>query len=128
MTSKKTILLSLLLLTSCGGSSSGGSDENVETSFSTVFIPKNDTQCNDDGLTLEETASYLSSADITLSESECGFLVTGFDSPAVCGASTNNIFIHTINTSDLAEAENLGFTDTSTLEAREASFEVVECT
>ena len=132
MASKKTILLSLLLLTSCGGSSSGGSDENVEsdviqnveTSFSTVFISKNDTQCNDDGLTLEETASYLSSANIITSESECGFIVTGLDSPAVCGASTNNVFIHTINASDLTEAENLGFTDTSTLEAR---FEVVEC-
>jgi hypothetical protein len=44
-----------IMITACDGSSSGMVD---------VYIHKGDTQCNDDGLLLSETTSYLSDSSI----------------------------------------------------------------
>jgi len=69
------------MITACDGSSSGMVD---------VYIHKGDTKCNDDGLLLSETTSYLSDSSIEVSNSQCAVL-TGVSTVDVCGGSTTNI-------------------------------------
>lgn len=141
-------LMSLLFLTSCDNSSavdqlekvgeevkeisediqSAGDDlleEDIDEAIS-VYISKGNTQCNDDGLTIVETTSYLTNADIAVSASQCGF-IEGISFASVCGGGTGDIYIHTINNSDLTDAENLGFTGTSLLASENLSYTVIEC-
>lgn len=75
-----------IMITACDGSSSGMVD---------VYIHKGDTQCNDDGLLLSETTSYLSDSSIEVSNSQCAIL-TGLSTADVCGGNTLNIYVHTI--------------------------------
>jgi hypothetical protein len=73
-----------------------------------------------------ELLAYLTDLSIEVSESRCG-VITGLAVPALCGASTNNIYVHTINSADLTEVTNLGFIDLSTLPSEEYSYTIVEC-
>lgn len=91
-----------------------------------IYIAKGNTQCNDDGLTIEETATYLTDAGIGVSESQCGVL-EGISYNAVCGGATPDIYIHTINILDIPKAENLGFIDPSILITDKISYTVVDC-
>ncbi|WP_413699413.1 hypothetical protein ACLKMH_18380 [Psychromonas sp. KJ10-10] len=120
MNFKYWILLLTFSLISCVG------DSSSEIDTVDVYISKGDTQCNDDGLTIEETISFLTTSGIEVSESQCG-VISDLSYPAVCGGGTNNIYIHTIEIDDLGDAENLGFTDTSLLITEESSYSIVEC-
>ena len=117
---KLLMVIASLFITACDDDSTTAEVELVD-----VYIHKGDTQCADDGLTLSETATYLTDVSIGVSLSQCGF-TTGLDHPTVCGAGTNNIYIHTIPSTDLFKAENLGFAALSSLDS-EMGFEIVEC-
>jgi hypothetical protein len=116
------ILLFSFFLISC--------DEDSSTSLVQdtidVYISKGDTQCNDDGLTIEETTSYLTNSDIKAFESQCG-VISGLSFYAVCGGGTGHIYIHTIDINDLDAAENFGFIDASTLVGEDSGYAIVEC-
>jgi len=131
MTFNKLVLGSFVLLTACGGvladADADDSDKYTESKLTKVFISKNDTQCNTDGLSLKETASYLTNANISISASECGVITGGLNFAAVCGAATSNILIHTIDTKDVAEATKLGFADVASLSERKRGYSVNAC-
>lgn len=146
---KSLPLLSLLLLISCAGTSVDKSPENVAESITKettkdiqssgngivepiinnlvdVYIAKGNTQCNNDGLSLAESISNLSASDINITASHCG-IIEGVSFASVCGGGTADIYIHTINTTDLIKASTLGFTDTSLLTVEHLTYSVVNC-
>jgi hypothetical protein len=91
-----------------------------------LYISTGETQCHDDGLTIDETSAYLTAANIEISASQCG-VITGIFYAAVCGGNTANIYIHTISADNLVTAENLGFSEITSLLAAELGYEVTEC-
>ncbi|TYK64163.1 hypothetical protein [Colwellia echini] len=115
------LLLSFFLISCDDDSSTSLVEDTID-----VYISKGDTQCNDDGLSIEETASYLTNSDIKALESQCG-IISGLSFTAVCGGGTGNIYIHTIDIDDLDAAENLGFIDASSLIVEDSGYAVVEC-
>ena len=121
MTNRILILILSLFLISCDSEK----PEVVEDDLVGVYIEKSDTQCNDDGLSLVEVSSYLSTADIEVNKAMCGF-ITGISYDTVCGGGTNNIYYFSINAVDLTQAENLGFTALSSLDSG-LSYEAKEC-
>jgi len=110
-----------IMITACDGSSLP-----EETVLIDVYIHKGDTQCNDDGLLLSETTSYLIDSSIEVSNSQCAVL-TGLSTADVCGGNTLNIYVHTIKAINLIEAENLGFIDTSSFSSGELGYAIIEC-
>ena len=131
---KNLSLLSLLLLASCNEATIAEKlevlddnalntmiDETVD-----VYIAKGNTQCNDDGLTLEETISYLTNENIAVTESQCGVL-EGISFTSVCGGGSPDIYIHTIKATDLDYAANIGFKATTLLSAGGLTYTVVNC-
>lgn len=148
MISKSLPLLSLLFLVSCDSTTVGqnleelGNDvesvsENIQSSgddllndiiddTTDVYIAKGNTQCNDDGLTLAETTSYLTDANIDITESQCG-VIEGVAFASVCGGGTADIYVHTIKTSDLINATNIGFTETSLLTPQSLTYSTIDC-
>jgi len=145
---KTLALFSLLLLISCdetsegadieefGGKTKAGNEhiqgdsndwiESVINDTVNIYITKGNTQCHDDGLTLAETAAYLSNADIHITESQCG-IIEGISFASVCGGGTTDIYIHTIQTTDLSAAENVGFTKTSLLAKKNLTYSIIDC-
>ncbi|MFT2090144.1 hypothetical protein [Paraglaciecola sp. 2405UD69-4] len=117
----KPFLLLAILLVSC----SSDLTSEVGVQLVSVYIASGKTQCNDDGLSLEDTSAFLTSADIDFTEPQCGY-ITGVSYPTVCGADTSDIYIYTIEASNLVEAENLGFSDVSGLDER-LSYKTVTC-
>ncbi|TYK64319.1 DUF6174 domain-containing protein [Colwellia echini] len=118
---KYLLIAASLFIAACDNKSS-----TVELELVDVYIPKGDTQCNNDGVSLAETTAYLTDLSIEVSASQCG-VITGLSLPDVCGGSTNNIYLHTINYSDLITVENLGFVDLSTLPFEESGYSIIEC-
>jgi hypothetical protein len=110
-----------IMITACDGSSLPEEAVMVD-----VYIHKGDTQCNNDGLLLSETTSYLIDSSIEVSSSQCAVL-TGISTADVCGGNTLNIYVHTIKAIELIEAENLGFIDTSSFSASELGYAIIEC-
>lgn len=101
---KKISWLSVFFIASCSmGTSSIPADD-----FVSVYISTGQTQCNDDGKTLTESSALLTSVNIVVKSSQCGF-TTGMVYPSMCGAGTNKIYIHSIASTDLQAAEKLGF-------------------
>ncbi|MBO1256596.1 hypothetical protein J3L16_12960 [Alteromonas sp. 5E99-2] len=129
MTFNKLVLGSFVLLSTCGCvfADTDDSAKYAESKLTKVFISKNDTQCNADGLSLEETASYLKNANIAIRASECGVITGGPNFAAVCGAGTSNILIHTIDSKDVVEAKKLGFADVMSLSERKRGYSVNAC-
>ncbi|WP_028865255.1 YbaY family lipoprotein [Psychromonas aquimarina] len=81
-----------------------------EESTVNVYISTGAKVCSDNGLTLNETQSYLTSAGIDVKESNCGHLTTQLASIPVCGDSTYDVHVYSILSDDLSQAENIGFT------------------
>jgi hypothetical protein len=117
---KYLLVLSGLFISACDDESAIVEPELVE-----VYISKGDTQCNNDGLSLSEVTSYLSDAEIEITESMCGHIL-GISHDAVCGGGTNNVYSFIISTESLLLAENLGFQSLSSLDS-ELSIETVDC-
>jgi hypothetical protein len=114
---QKTLILSCtLLLISCNVNSANDKSKSTQNDLVDVYIKKGNTQCNDDGMSLNEASSYLSNADIKISKSTCG-VITGIVFPSMCGAGTDNIYYFSIDKTALPQAEKLGFIPLSTLDS-----------
>jgi len=89
-------------------------DENNE--YVDVIISNGKLQCQDNAIPLAVTKSYLTEAGIDVESESCGIQL-GISVVTVCGGPTEQIHIFSINVNDLIIAENIGFTDSSMLEA-----------
>jgi len=122
-------LLSLLLWGCENGSSSndtpivmedtgsGNQQVNIDESESEniiVFIFKGNTQCNDDGISQEESSLSLTNTGIDVLSTQCG-LMTGVSNASVCGGATNNIIAHEIRNVSLPDANEIGYEAVETL-------------
>ena len=100
------IILALIVLSSCLHNDSS-------PSHTKVFKYDGSVQCDPSEIELDEMAMELINAGIDVVCSQKGN--DGSPRLAVCGADTGNINIYTINTSNLPDAEALGFESVNTL-------------
>lgn len=80
----------------------------------TVYESAQMRQCEQGGITPEQSAARLAAAGVPASRSSCGVL-TGMAYPAVCGAGTGRILLHDIPPARKEAAEGLGFADVASL-------------
>jgi hypothetical protein len=84
-------------------------------------------QCEDtSGRPLTETKAQLKDAGSDVFESSCA-LITNKMSPALCGAATLYINVHTIDEKDLPQAQELGFASVETLGDEDEAYDTEEC-
>lgn len=98
------------LLSACGGdeSSSGSSLKLIEPNQAKVFKSDNSIQCEEGGrIPLEEMRQELAKAGIDVICAQEAH--DGFGRPAVCGAGTGNINVYVIHSSNIPDAEALGY-------------------
>jgi hypothetical protein len=100
----KFTYLILPILVSLSGCNQADSDNNIE-----VYISTGELQCQDKGLSISLTKSYLQEAGIKVKAESCGN-ATLVDYPSVCGGATGKLHVFTIDNSDSQVAENIGFT------------------
>lgn len=107
---KKWICLAIPLIAAACGSDNNNNDEE-----SYVFVDSGAIQCEYYGDTLETTAAPLIEAGIDVIESDCGYK-TKVLIISTCGAPTTDINLHKIDSSNLDQAEELGYHSVSILE------------
>lgn len=100
----KYIYLILPVMVALSGCNESEPDNNIE-----VYISTGELQCQDNGLSISLTKSYLQEAGIEVKAESCGNL-TLVDYPSVCGGGTGKLHVFTIDNSDSQVAENIGFT------------------
>jgi len=100
----------------------------VTTDDLLVYADREVRQCESDGFSPEASAQILINAGIDVLQSTCG-IRTGVEFPAVCGGATGDILVHEIRSVNLADAEQLGFQEISTLidAAAGTSYRLVDC-
>jgi|SRR5688572_10521758 len=104
-------------LGACGGGESADDPLRTErASFGDVLVyeSRQAIQCTTRGLTTQQSAQKLVNGGIDVLESNCG-VNTNLVFAAVCGAGTGDILIHKIRSTNLADAEQLGFSSVATL-------------
>jgi hypothetical protein len=104
-------------LGACGGGESGQDplrNERVSSGDVLVYESRQAIQCTTRGLTTQASAQKLVNGGIDVLESNCG-VNTNLVFAAVCGAGTGDLLIHKIRSSNLADAEHLGFSSVDTL-------------
>ena len=116
--------ITLLLLTAatcatlgaCGGESAEDPlrSERVSSGDVLVYESRQAIQCITRGLTTQASAQKLINGGIDVLESNCG-MNTGVVFAAACGYGTGDILIHKIRSSNLADAEQRGFSSVDTL-------------
>ena len=79
-----------------------------------VYESRQAIQCTSRGLTSQASAQKLVNGGIDVLESNCG-VNTNLVFAAVCGAGNGDILIHKIRSSNLADAEQRGFSAVATL-------------
>lgn len=130
-----SVLCVAALLIGCDSSSSSSSETTPLTTTVTdtpidvlVYGDREVRQCESDGISPEASAQILINAGIDVLQSTCG-LRTGVAFPDVCGGATADILVHKIRSVNLADAEQLGFQEISTLvdAAAGTSYELVDC-
>jgi hypothetical protein len=111
------ILSTLVLVFGCNDSDSNNDIE--------VYISTGELQCQENGLSISVTKSYLLDANVEVKNESCGSL-TQVVYPTVCGGGTGKLHVFTIDKADTLVAENIGFTipDSS---VSEDDYEKVEC-
>ena len=100
------LLLSVLVTIS--GCNDSEPDDEVDNDIE-VYISTGELQCQENGLSISLTKSYLEDASIEVKAESCGNL-TLIDYPDVCGGGTGKLHVFTIASSDSQAAENIGFT------------------
>ena len=100
------IIFALIVLSSC-------LHDDSSPSHIKVFKYDGSVQCDTSAIGLDEMAMELINVGIDVVCSQKGN--DGSLRAAVCGAGTGNINIYTINTSNLPDAEALGFESVNTL-------------
>ncbi|MEN0037983.1 MAG: hypothetical protein AAGC78_12995 [Cellvibrio sp.] len=97
------------LLTACGGDgeSSGVKLKSVGPNQTKVFKSDGSTQCEGAGIPPDEMRLELAKAGIDVICAQKAH--NGMNYPAVCGGGTGNINVYVIHSSNLPDAEKLGF-------------------
>ena len=116
------ITLSLLMaatcatLGACGGESAEDPlrSERVSSGDVLVYESRQAIQCTTRGLTTQDSAQKLVNGGIDVLESNCG-VDTDLVHATLCGLGTNEILIHKIRSSNLADAEQRGFSSVDTV-------------
>lgn len=88
-----------------------------------VYISTGELQCQDNGLDISVTKSYL--LDVKVKSESCGSL-TEVDFIQECGGGTGNLHVFTIDESDMQVAEDIGFTIPDSADPDD-DYEKVEC-
>ena len=84
-----------------------------------VYVSAKAIQCEYGGHTTDDTAKVLEDAGITVSASQCAVL-TEVMYPAVCGGGSGSINVHTIGSSNLEKAVDLGYAPVSSLKTAQS--------
>jgi hypothetical protein len=118
----------LFLLCAVGGLLAACDEgEGVFPSKSLVYESSGKLQCQQNGLTPQQSAARLAGAGIKVLASSCG-VVTGVAFPTVCGAPTSEILLHEVPLSDLEAADRLGFKTADSLRKdSDHSYARVDC-
>lgn len=121
MHTHKIVVFAIFALAGCSGSSS-------QSDSVLVYADRQAKQCVSEGLSPDESAGKLISAGIDVLSTDCGFQ-TGVAYPAVCGGGTPSILIHEIRRENLADAEEVGFTNIKALMNTETDpgYATVDC-
>ena len=117
------ITLLLLTVATCATLGACGSEsaedplrsERVSSGDVLVYESRQAIQCTTRGLTTQQSAQKLVNGGIDVLESNCG-VSTNLVFAAVCGGGTGDIIIHKIRSSNLADAEQRGFSSVATLQ------------
>jgi hypothetical protein len=80
-------------------------------------------QCENNGLTLSQSKSYLLDAGVPVLASKCA-VIAGVVLVAGCGFDGVDIHVHTVPATDVSRAENVGFTQVSILSK---GYDVYDC-
>ena len=81
-----------------------------------IYTSKGELQCEEDtGASTKATKARLVSNGIETYSSDCA-IITGMMHPALCGSTTLDINIHSIDENDIGLAEKLGFKTIESLE------------
>lgn len=113
------ILSSAVLLTACAN--------NADQDSTLVYINTGAIQCESAGQSGAETALLLTEQNITVSNTQCGYLAN-VAVIAMCGSIDTQINIHRISNSDLEKAQTIGFEDVITLkQADNVGYTIEEC-
>ncbi|UJF20454.1 hypothetical protein [Shewanella sp. OMA3-2] len=111
------ILSTLAILSGCDAS-----DPNNDID---VYISTRELQCQNNGLPISLTKSYLLDANIEVKSESCGSL-TQVIYATVCGEETGKLHVFTIDKADSQVVENIGFTLPSS-SVSEDDYKKVEC-
>jgi len=114
---KRKIYTSFILLTlaACASEADGVIETSVSKIFKTeinVYISNGKRQCLNNALPINVTKSYLVNAGIEVSAESCG-LLNGVMYSSVCGGSTGQVHVFTIDETNLDKAKTLGFDELS---------------
>jgi hypothetical protein len=104
------------------------SDEGKASGDTVVYEGRASVQCGSSGMSPETSAMKLTNAGIEVVQSACG-VITGVSFPAVCGGPDGKILLHQIRTTNLRDAEVLGFSSAALLHdpAKGRDYERVNC-
>ena len=105
----------LLILAACASDADSVIESSVSTIFTTelnVYISNGQQQCFNSALPINTTKGYLTDAGIAVSAQSCG-LLNGVMYSSVCGGSTGQVHVFTIDENNLDKAKDLGFDELS---------------
>lgn len=120
---KKIISVAMFVfLFGCNASSEKSDNKMTDL----IYIDKESTQCNQNGLSLSDTFSQLTNEGISIKSSQCGIL-TGIAVTSMCGADDLQINIHKINHGDTKKSLKLGFKLISDLDKKGMGYKITKC-
>lgn len=94
-----------------------------------VYIERGNKQCENDGLTNEESVGILVYEGIDVLSTTCGAL-TGVVLPATCGLRSGELIVHEIREVNEVDAEKIGYRNIEKLISEELGldYSLYECT
>ena len=118
----------LVLAIAMGASLNTCHDKDGTAGDTVVYEGRASVQCGSSGMSPEQSALKLTSAGVEVVQSACG-VITGVSFPAVCGGADGKILLHQIRTTNLRDAEVLGFNSAAALHdpATGRDYERVDC-
>lgn len=114
----------VLFIVGCSnGDTGGGLDKTM-----LVYISNGHTQCNNDGVSYQDSLQTLVSSGIDVIETQCG-VITGLSVITVCGAPTLGIIIHRVKQKAFTAANEMGYNSLSKIAAKDrgVSYQLIPC-